>query len=120
MRILNICQFDFFPKPQNHTNKNYWNKYKIDIEKYIYFLEYIWYTQTQIDEMFQKLYSEYRIWIKFSHNILRNQYIFDKLIDIVYKLQFIFKEFKSISEIDINPIFCDDEESIVIDAKFYL
>ena len=44
----------------------------------------------------------------------------DKLIDIVYKLQFIFKEFKSISEIDINPIFCDDEESIVIDAKFYL
>ncbi len=45
---------------------------------------------------------------------------FDKLIDIVYKLQFIFKEFKSISEIDINPIFCDDEESIVIDAKFYL
>lgn len=45
---------------------------------------------------------------------------FEKLIDIVFSLQFVFKEFDEISEIDINPVFTDDIESIVIDAKFYL
>ena len=45
---------------------------------------------------------------------------FDKLIDIIFKLQFIFKEFDDIIEIDINPIFSDEKESIVVDAKFYL
>ena len=45
---------------------------------------------------------------------------FEKLIDIVFALQFVFKEFDEISEIDINPVFTDDIESIVIDAKFYL
>ena len=45
---------------------------------------------------------------------------FDKLIDIIFKLQFIFKEFKDITEIDINPIFSDEKESIIVDAKFYL
>ncbi|MBT3853463.1 hypothetical protein HOF65_05870, partial [bacterium] len=44
----------------------------------------------------------------------------DKLIDIIFKLQFIFKEFKDITEIDINPIFSDEKESIIVDAKFYL
>lgn len=45
---------------------------------------------------------------------------FEKLIDIVFALQFVFKEFDEITEIDINPVFTDDIESIVIDAKFYL
>jgi acetyltransferase len=45
---------------------------------------------------------------------------FDKLIDIIFNLQFIFKEFKDITEIDINPIFASNQESIIIDAKFYL
>lgn len=45
---------------------------------------------------------------------------YTKLIDIIYKLQFIFEEFTKISEIDINPIFSDSNNSIIIDAKFYL
>ena len=45
---------------------------------------------------------------------------FDKLIDIIFNLQFIFNEFSDITEIDINPIFSDDKDSIIIDAKFYL
>lgn len=45
---------------------------------------------------------------------------FDKLISIIYKLQFIFNELTEISEIDINPIFANENESIIIDAKFYL
>lgn len=45
---------------------------------------------------------------------------FTKLINIIYKLQFIFEEFTKISEIDINPIFSDPNDSIIIDAKFYL
>ena len=44
----------------------------------------------------------------------------DKLINIIFNLQFIFKEFTDISEIDINPIFSDENYSIVVDAKFYL
>ncbi|MDD2907707.1 MAG: acetate--CoA ligase family protein [Candidatus Gracilibacteria bacterium] len=45
---------------------------------------------------------------------------FDSLVDMIFKLQFVFKEFKSISEIDINPIFSSSFESIIVDAKFYL
>jgi len=45
---------------------------------------------------------------------------FDKLIDTIFKLQYIFKEFENIVEIDINPIFSDYKDSIVVDAKFYL
>lgn len=45
---------------------------------------------------------------------------FNKLIDIIFKLQFVFNEFKNITEIDINPIFASNKESIIIDAKFYL
>ncbi len=45
---------------------------------------------------------------------------FDKLIEIIFNLQFVFKEFKNIKEIDINPIISDENDSIVVDAKFYL
>lgn len=45
---------------------------------------------------------------------------FDKLIDIIFNLQFIFNQFNEISEIDINPIFSDEKKSIIVDAKFYL
>ena len=45
---------------------------------------------------------------------------FDNLINIIFNLQFVFEEFKDITEIDINPIFSDERDSIVVDAKFYL
>jgi acyl-CoA synthetase (NDP forming) len=45
---------------------------------------------------------------------------FDKLIDIIFKLQYVFESFPEIKEIDINPIFSNNEESIIVDAKFYL
>ena len=45
---------------------------------------------------------------------------FDKLINIIFNLQFIFKEFTDITEIDINPIISDENSSIVVDAKIYL
>lgn len=45
---------------------------------------------------------------------------FDSLIDIIFKLQFIFKIFEDIKEIDINPVFSDSKKSIIIDAKFYV
>jgi acetyltransferase len=45
---------------------------------------------------------------------------FEKLINIIFNLQFIFKEFNDITEIDINPIISDETESIIVDAKFYL
>lgn len=45
---------------------------------------------------------------------------FDSLIDNIYRLQLVFKEFRDIKEIDINPIFADDNESVIVDAKFYL
>ena len=45
---------------------------------------------------------------------------FDKLVDLIFNLQFIFNELIDIKEIDINPIFADEEESVIVDAKFYL
>ena len=45
---------------------------------------------------------------------------FDKLIDTIFVLQYIFREFNEISEIDINPIFSDENECLIVDAKFYL
>lgn len=45
---------------------------------------------------------------------------FKKLVDNIYKLQFVFKEFKQIKEIDINPILSDENDSVVVDAKFYI
>lgn len=45
---------------------------------------------------------------------------FDKLIDTIFRLQFIFKELTYIKEIDINPIFASPENSVIVDAKFYL
>jgi hypothetical protein len=45
---------------------------------------------------------------------------FDKLVDLIFNLQFIFNELTDIKEIDINPIFSDEEESVIVDAKFYL
>ena len=44
----------------------------------------------------------------------------DSLIDIIFKLQFLFKELTQIKEIDINPIFSNAKKSIIVDAKFYL
>ena len=43
---------------------------------------------------------------------------FDSLVDIIYKLQFVFRDMEEIKEIDINPIICDEKESIIVDAKF--
>lgn len=45
---------------------------------------------------------------------------FDSLVDIIYKLQFVFRDMEEIKEIDINPIICDEKESIIVDAKLYL
>lgn len=45
---------------------------------------------------------------------------FDSLVDIIYKLQFVFRDIEEIKEIDINPIICDEKESIIVDAKLYL
>ncbi|MDD3646406.1 MAG: acetate--CoA ligase family protein [Candidatus Gracilibacteria bacterium] len=45
---------------------------------------------------------------------------FDSLIDTIYKLQYVFNTFEEIIEIDINPIFSDDKESVIVDAKFYI
>ncbi len=44
----------------------------------------------------------------------------EKVVDIIFKLQYVFMEFEDIKEIDINPIISDDKDSIVVDAKFYL
>jgi acetyltransferase len=45
---------------------------------------------------------------------------FESLVDTIFRLQYLFDTCKQIKEIDINPIFVDDEKSIIIDAKFYL
>jgi len=45
---------------------------------------------------------------------------FDKLIDVVIKIQSIFNTFKEIKEIDINPVFSNEKWSTIVDAKFYL
>jgi acyl-CoA synthetase (NDP forming) len=45
---------------------------------------------------------------------------FDKLVNLIFNLQFIFNELTDIKEIDINPIFSDEKESVIVDAKFYL
>ena len=54
-------------------------------------------------------------WIRWQKGIN-----FSKLINLIFNLQFIFKELTDITEIDINPIFSDDNESVIVDAKFYL
>ncbi len=45
---------------------------------------------------------------------------FDKLIENIFNLQVIFHNFPEIKEIDINPIFANNKESIIVDAKMYL
>ena len=77
-------------------------------------LSSIW--KMEIIEMFKKLnwykilaWSRGQVWIDF-----------ESLAEIIFKLQFVFKTFKQIKEIDINPIFSDENKSIIIDAKFYL
>ena len=73
-------------------------------------------SKKEIEKMFSELKS-YPIlkWIRWEKSIN-----FDSLIDNIFKLQFVFKDLKNISEIDINPIFADENDSIVLDAKFYL
>lgn len=73
-------------------------------------------SKKKIIEMFKELkwypILEWARWQKWIN--------FDSLIDMIYKLQYVFKSFDEISEIDINPIFADDMESIIVDAKLYL
>lgn len=45
---------------------------------------------------------------------------FDKLTDVIIKIQSIFNSFSEIKEIDINPVFSNEKWSIIVDAKFYL
>jgi hypothetical protein len=73
-------------------------------------------SKEEINKMFSEL-KAYPIlkWVRWEKWIN-----FDKLIDNIFRLQFIFKEFKQIKEIDINPILTNDKESVVVDAKFYL
>ncbi|HID92126.1 TPA: hypothetical protein EYP45_03345 [Candidatus Peregrinibacteria bacterium] len=42
------------------------------------------------------------------------------LISIIYTLSILFIENSDISSIDINPIFSDDSENIIVDAKLFL
>jgi acetyltransferase len=44
----------------------------------------------------------------------------ENLILMIYKLSILFIENKDISSIDINPIFSDENENIIVDAKFFL
>ena len=45
---------------------------------------------------------------------------FEMLSEQVYKLQTLFSSVPEILEIDINPLFASADESIIVDAKFYL
>ncbi|MDP2090573.1 MAG: acetate--CoA ligase family protein [Candidatus Gracilibacteria bacterium] len=45
---------------------------------------------------------------------------FDSLVDIIFKVMSIFSTFNDIKEIDINPVFSNEHDSIIVDAKFYL
>lgn len=73
-------------------------------------------SKNEIKTMLSELnYFSILSWVRWQKSI-----DFDKLIEIIFNLQFIFNEFKDISEIDINPIFADEKESIIVDAKFYL
>lgn len=45
---------------------------------------------------------------------------FDSLVDIVFKVMSIFATFPEIKEIDINPVFANENDSIIVDAKLYL
>lgn len=73
-------------------------------------------SKRKIREMFRELkwypILEWARWQKWIN--------FDSLIDTIYKLQYVFNTFEEIIEIDINPIFSDDKESVIVDAKFYI
>ena len=73
-------------------------------------------SRKEIDKMFTEL-KAYPIlkWVRWEEWIA-----FEKLVENVFRLQFIFQEFKQIKEIDINPILTNHNESVVVDAKFYL
>jgi hypothetical protein len=73
-------------------------------------------SKSEINKMFSEL-TAYPIlkWVRWQKWIN-----FDKLVNNIYKIQFIFRELKEIKEIDINPILSDDKDSIIVDAKFYL
>jgi len=44
----------------------------------------------------------------------------EDLVSMIYKLSVLFIENTDISSIDINPIFSDESENIIVDAKFFL
>ena len=73
-------------------------------------------SKDEIEKMLREL-TIYPIlcWVRWQKGI-----DIDLLIDTIYKLQFVFDTFREISEIDINPVICDDTWSIIVDAKFYL
>jgi len=73
-------------------------------------------TKYEIQKMFKELkIYPILIWTRWQKTIN-----FLSLIDNIYKLQFLFNEFDGIKEIDINPIFSNEKESMIWDAKFYL
>ncbi len=45
---------------------------------------------------------------------------FELLANEVYKLQTLFASLPEIKEIDINPLFSNHKESVIVDAKFYV
>ena len=72
-------------------------------------------SKDEIEKMLKEL-DIYPIlsWVRWQKSI-----DFDSLIDIIYNLQFVFDIFEEISEIDINPVICDSDRSIIVDAKIY-
>jgi acetyltransferase len=45
---------------------------------------------------------------------------FEKLSEQIYRIQIIFQKIPEIREIDINPLFVNGKEAIIVDAKFYV
>ncbi len=73
-------------------------------------------SKIRIIELFKSLQSTPLLeWARWEQAI-----DFELLADEVYKLQTLFSELPEIKEIDINPLFSNHKESIVIDAKLYV
>lgn len=73
-------------------------------------------TKGQIREMFTHLkWYPILTWTRWDVSIN-----FDSLVDIVFKIMSIFIAFPEIKEIDINPVFANEDDSIIVDAKLYL
>ena len=73
-------------------------------------------SKTRIIELFKSLKSMPILeWARWEKSI-----DFELLADQVYKLQTLFSELPEIKEIDVNPLFSNHKESVIVDAKFYV